>query len=90
MINPSVAGMEGSIKDVVTSSVLLDAIVTMKMEGKEAKVAKSDVKGKYSLAGIEARLYSYSIMMAGYKTVTGKIEVKVRNVRKMNLEMIVG
>jgi len=87
MINPTEAGMDGYLTDVFTSVALVGAAVVMKMDGNPAITTKSDISGKYVIKGITAGTYVYTITMVGYTTITGTIEIKVRNISRMNFEM---
>ena len=88
MINPEVAGMDGYVQDAVSSVMIEGAEVSMKMAGSPAILTKTDANGRYGITGITAGEYTYTITMAGYKTITGTITVKLRTVSRRNFNMV--
>jgi hypothetical protein len=87
MINPSVAGMKGTVLNGNTNVGEPAVTVSMKQEGKEAIETVTDVKGIYEISGIEAGTYTVTITKAGFQTIVEIIVIKVGTVSTRNFPL---
>ncbi|MFZ4799785.1 MAG: carboxypeptidase regulatory-like domain-containing protein [Bacteroidia bacterium] len=87
LINPKVAGMQGTITEKDTNKPLAKVQVILQKENAEAITIETDEKGKYSATGIAAGKYTYKIMLDGKITITGEIKIKVGTVSRKKFVM---
>ena len=86
-INPSVAGMKGTVLNGNTDVGEGDVTVSMKQEGKEAIDTVTDVNGIYELSGIEAGTYTVTISKVGFQTIVEIVVIKVGTVSTRNFPL---
>ncbi|MEI8202822.1 MAG: carboxypeptidase-like regulatory domain-containing protein [Bacteroidota bacterium] len=87
LVNHKVAGLQGLIKEKGTNVPLPNVHITMQKKGEIAFTITTDENGKYAVKGIASGTYTYVVMLAGKKTITGQIKIKVGTVSRRNFEM---